>query len=195
MSGDTTMVEPPAAVVARDPHWAATMARLRARKLPERTASFTDDPGLKRAVTEAALRLADARARAFSEAETQEVPQAQREEWIQAHPDVLAADVGLGAANKEFDDGTVRLRFRALPRPAWEGLLRAYPPSEEQADAGHEYDVDRFPAALISASSVDGMSEDEAQDLLDTWAEPDARALFTAAMLVNQTSRADLGKG
>jgi hypothetical protein len=39
------------------------------------------------------------------------------------------------------------------------------------------------------------MSEPEAQELLDSWSDADAKALFTAALLVNQTMRADLGKG
>ena len=49
------MIEPPAAAVARDPHWAAKMQRLRARRLPERSVSFLDDQAGKRDVADAAL--------------------------------------------------------------------------------------------------------------------------------------------
>ncbi|MCX5233908.1 hypothetical protein OG824_01480 [Streptomyces prunicolor] len=191
----TTFVEPPADAVARDPHWAAKMARLRARRLPERAVSFLDDQDLKQRVTDAALDMAKARTSAVGRASDMEVPADERESWALAQPDVLAAQAALDAARLALAAGTLKLTFRALPRPAWEQLLREHAPTEEQADLGHEYNVETFPAALVSASSVDGMSEAEAQELLDSWSDADAKALFTAALLVNQTMRADLGKG
>lgn len=191
----TTFVEPPADAVARDPHWAAKMARLRARRLPERAVSFLDDQDLKQHVTDAALDMAKARTSAVGRASEMEVPADQRESWALAQPEVLAAQAVLDEARRALAAGTLALTFRALPRPAWEQLLREHAPTEEQADLGHEYNVETFPAALVSASSVDGMSEAEAQELLDNWSDADAKALFTAALLVNQTMRADLGKG
>jgi hypothetical protein len=191
----TTFVEPPADAVARDPHWAAKMARLRARRLPERAVSFLDDQDLKQRVTDVALDMAKARTSAVGRASDMEVPADERESWALAQPDVLAAQAALDAARLALAAGTLKLTFRALPRPAWEQLLREHAPTEEQADLGHEYNVETFPAALVSASSVDGMSEAEAQELLDSWSDADAKALFTAALLVNQTMRADLGKG
>jgi hypothetical protein len=191
----TTSVEPPADAVARDPHWAAKMARLRARRLPERAVSFLDDQDLKQQVTDAALDMAKARTSAVDRASEMEVPADERESWALAQPEVLAAQAALDEARRALAAGTLKLTFRALPRPAWEQLLREHTPTEEQADLGHEYNVETFPAALVSASSVDGMSEAEAQELLDSWSDADAKALFTAALLVNQTMRADLGKG
>jgi len=191
----TTSVEPPADAVARDPHWAAKMARLRARRLPERAVSFLDDQDLKQRVTDAALDMAKARTSAVGRASELEVPADEREKWALAQPEVLAAQAALDEARRALAAGTLTLTFRALPRPAWEQLLREHAPTEEQADLGHEYNVETFPAALVSASSVDGMSEAEAQELLDNWSDADAKALFTAALLVNQTMRADLGKG
>jgi hypothetical protein len=191
----TTFTEPPADAVARDPHWAAKMARLRARRLPERAVSFLDDQNLKQRVTDAALDMAKARTSAVGRASEMEVPADERETWVLAQPDVLAAQAALDEARRAQAAGTLTLTFRALPRPAWEQLLREHAPTEEQADLGHEYNVETFPAALISASSVDGMSDAEAQELLDGWSDADAKALFTAALLVNQTMRADLGKG
>ncbi|MGR3872709.1 hypothetical protein ACUXZZ_29640 [Streptomyces graminifolii] len=191
----TTFVEPPADAVARDPHWAAKMARLRARRLPERAISFLDDQDLKQRVTDAALDMAKARTSAVGRASEMEVPADAREKWALAQPEVLAAQAALDDARRALAAGTLALTFRALPRPAWEQLLREHTPTEEQADLGHEYNVETFPAALVSASSVDGMSEAEAQELLDSWSDADAKALFTAALLVNQTMRADLGKG
>ncbi|MDX2824199.1 hypothetical protein PV416_24645 [Streptomyces ipomoeae] len=191
----TPFLEPPAEAVARDPHWAAKMARLRARRLPERTVTFLDDQELKQRVTDAALDLAKARANALGRAAESDVPVDQRETWADARSDVLAAQSALDEARRSLAAGTLTLTFRALPRPAWEQLLREHAPTEEQADLGHEYNVETFPAALIASSSVDGMSEAEAQELLDSWSDADAKALFTAALLVNQTMRADLGKG
>ncbi|MFJ4910653.1 hypothetical protein ACIQCR_34810 [Streptomyces sp. NPDC093249] len=187
--------EPPALAVARDAHWAAKMERLRRRKLPERTVRFVDDPQVKRSVADAALQLAKARADAERAAEESGVAGGRREEWIEGQPDVLAADALLAQANAALEEETITVTFRALPCPAWETLLQDHPPTEEGADKGHEYNVDTFPAALVSASSTDGMTVEEAQELLDAWGDADAKSLFTAALLVNQTQRADLGKG
>ncbi|MEU4095499.1 hypothetical protein [Streptomyces sp. NPDC026673] len=200
----STTIEPPAAAVAKDAHWAAKMARLRARKLPERTMSICDDHVAKAAVTDAALSLAKARAAALAECVEQGIREDQREAWVASNPQVVAADAALTAAQGTLAEVTLTLTFRALPRPAWEQLLREHAPSEAQADKGMEYNVDTFPAALISAchverdadgAEVDGMSEADAHELLDTWPDAEAKALFTAALVINQTIRADLGKG
>ncbi|MET7524713.1 hypothetical protein [Streptomyces sp900116325] len=202
MSTNTT--EPPAAAVAKDAHWSAKMARLRARKLPERTLSICDDQDTKTAVTDAALNLAKARAGALAECTEQGIREEQHDAWVASNPQVLAADAGLTRAQDALADATMALTFRAVPRPVWEQLLRDHAPTEAQADQGMEYNVDTFPAALISAchverdaggTEVEGMSAAEAQELLDTWADAEAKALFTAALVINQTLRADLGKG
>ncbi|MFH9246697.1 hypothetical protein ACH4LK_14855 [Streptomyces lydicus] len=199
-----TTIEPPAAAVARDAHWSAKMARLKARKLPERSLRLCDDDEAKKNATDAALELAKARTAARAESIEQGIAEADREEWTVARPDVVAAQLRLDAAERTLEDATVVLTFRALPRPAWEQLLRDHPPTEAQADQGMEYNVETYPAALIAAchierdqsgAEVPGMSEQEAQELLDAWPDSEAKALFTSALLVNQTLRADLGKG
>lgn len=199
-----TTVEPPAAAVARDAHWAAKMARLRARKLPERTIAICDDQDAKTAVTDAAVALAKARAAAMAECVEQGIREDQRDAWVASNPQVLAADTALSAAQDALSAVTLTLTFRALPRPVWEQLLADHAPTEVQADKGMEYNVDTFPAAVISACHVErdasgaeaeGMSAADAQELLDTWADAEAKLLFTAALAVNQTMRADLGKG
>jgi hypothetical protein len=187
--------EPPTDAVAKDAHWAAKMARLRNRKLAQRTLSLCDDEQAKRALADAALALAKARAAAVAESIAEGIAEARREEWVTAHPATVAAASALANAEAALNAATDTLTFRALPRPAWEQLLTEHAPTEAQADAGQEYNVETFPAALISASSVDGMSEQDAQDLLDAWSDSDAKALFTAPLLVNQTMRVDLGKG
>jgi hypothetical protein len=199
-----TTVVPPAVAVAKDAHWAAKMARLRARKLPERTLSICDDEDAKTAVTDAAMALAKARAAAIAECAEQGIREDQRDAWVASNPQVLAADAALNQAQEALGAATLTLTFRALPRPVWEQLLREHAPSEAQADQGMEYNVETFPAAVIFACHVErdavgeemeGMSVADAQELLDTWADAEAKALFTAALLVNQTLRADLGKG
>ncbi|MFI1436517.1 hypothetical protein [Streptomyces lydicus] len=200
----TVITEPPAAAVARDAHWSAKMARLKARKLPERSLRLCDDDEAKKNATDAALELAKARTTARAESVEQGIAEADREEWMLARPDVVAAQLRLDAAERVLEDATVVLTFRALPRPAWEQLLRDHPPTEAQADQGMEYNVETYPAALIAAchierdqsgAEVPGMNEQEAQELLDAWPDSEAKALFTSALLVNQTLRADLGKG
>ncbi|MFJ6781221.1 hypothetical protein [Streptomyces yangpuensis] len=195
---------PPPSAVARDPHWAAKMQRLRNRRLAERTLSICDDPALKAAVTEAALGLARARTEAQAASIEQGIAESSRASWVAERPEVLAAEGALADAQQELDRATERLTFRALPRPAWEQLLREHPPTEAQADAGMEYNVETFPASLIAAchierdeagAEVPSMTEADAQDLLDAWGDSDAKALFTTALVVNQTIRADLGKG
>ncbi|GAA3304803.1 hypothetical protein ACF09H_08845 [Streptomyces sp. NPDC014983] len=200
----TAISEPPAAAVARDAHWSAKMARLKARKLPERSLRLCDDDEAKKNATDAALELAKARTVARGQSIEQGVSEADREEWTVSQPEVVAAQLRLDAAEQVLEDATVVLTFRALPRPAWEQLLRDHPPTEAQADQGMEYNVETYPAALIAACHIErdesggevpGMSEQEAQELLDAWPDSEAKALFTCALLVNQTLRADLGKG
>ncbi|WP_274558044.1 hypothetical protein [Streptomyces spiramyceticus] len=163
-----------------------------------------DDLALKAAVTEAALGLARSRTEAQSVSIDQAVPEDQREDWVQGRPAVLAAAGALDDAQRALAEATLTLTFRALPRPVWEQLLKDHPPTEAQADSGMEYNVETFPAALIAACHIEcdeagtevaGMTESDAQELLDVWPDSEAKALFTAALLVNQTMRADLGKG
>jgi hypothetical protein len=199
----TATAQPPAGAVAKDAHWSAKMARLRARKLAERTVSICDDTDAKTAVTEAAVALAKARAAALAECTEQGIREEQRDAFVASNPQVVAADAGLTRAQEALAEVTEILTFRALPRPVWEQLLRDHAPSEAQADQGMEYNVDTFPAALIAAChverdaggvEVEGMSEADAQELLDTWADAEAKALFTTALVINQTLRADVGK-
>ncbi|MEU6054235.1 hypothetical protein ABZ829_27915 [Streptomyces xanthochromogenes] len=180
---NTTPVEPPAAAVAADAHWAAKMKRLRDRTLAETVFTICDDRDIaeRRATAQYDLD------RARDEAKAQP-----------GDPDVAArleaAASELEQAQAAYDQVAIPLRFRALPRLALEALYKAHKPSEEEATEGAEWGAG-FPAALVSAASVDGMSETDAQDLLDTWSLAEANALFHAAHGVQQTTRADLGKG
>ncbi|MFI1563855.1 hypothetical protein ACH4ZX_12480 [Streptomyces sp. NPDC020490] len=166
--------------------WEEKMERLRRRSLPERVLQICDDAALRAAYDEAS-RAAD-RARILAESDP--------DNGVLAERASAAADRCETAAGA-LREASVFLTFRALPRPVLEELLNAHPPTDEQAADGAAFNPDTFPAALIAASSTDGMSEAEARELLDTWSAPDANALWEAAWEVQQesrTTRADLGK-
>ncbi|MGD3109497.1 hypothetical protein [Streptomyces sp. YGL11-2] len=185
---------PPAKAVGRDAHWSKKMARLRARQLPEHTLVICDDQEAKARVDAAALelsrwRMVDAEAGRESSEETRRTEQ-----------ELQSAQAGFKAA-------AVELTFRALPRPILDGLIKRFPPSEAQAEDGDAWDPERFPAALIEAAhverddrgnAVEGMSEEDAQELLDSWPVAESNALFAAAWQAQQivrTSTVELGKG
>lgn len=180
----TTTVAPPPDAVALDAHWAAKMARLRARQLPETVLRVCDDEKVKKA-WKAATDRADL-ARRAAEDNPKDRP---------ARLEHAAADKALAAAQAAYDEASIMLRFRALPRPALEALFKAHPATEEQQEDGSDWNPDTFPAALIAAASVDGMTPEEARELLDTWSQAEANALFWAAMGAQQEQRTDLGKG
>lgn len=167
--------------------WEQKMERLRRRSLPERVLQICDDPARRTEYEEA--RRAAQRARVLAESDTDNGVFAKRAAEAAARYEVAA---------EALREASVHLTFRALPRPVLEELVHAHPPTDAQAADGAAFNPDTFPAALIAASSVDGMSEAEARELLDTWSAPDANALWETAWEVQQearSDRADLGKG
>lgn len=189
-----TAPAPPAKAVARDAHWAAKLARLRARQMPEYTLVICDDQDAKQHLDEtlrdlARCRMADAEnGREYSDA-------------------TAKAEAEVETAQEMFDCVAVELTFRALPRPILDGLIKRFPPTEAQAEDGDAWNPETFPAALIAAAHierddeynvVEGMSEEDAQDLLDSWPVAESNALFAAAWQAQQivrTSTVELGKG
>ncbi|MER8003022.1 hypothetical protein [Streptomyces sp. NPDC095613] len=180
----TTAPAPPAAAVAQDAHWAAKMQRLRARTLAETVFTVCDDANVKQRYDRAtrAKDTAEAVLDATTPGDTEARKEAEaaREEWE--------------AAKAAYDAVAIPIRLRALPRTAMEALYAAHKPTEEEQEEGRDWSVS-FHAALISAASVDGMTVEEAQELLHTWSLAEANALFNAALAVQQITRADLGKG
>ncbi|MER7047953.1 hypothetical protein [Streptomyces jumonjinensis] len=164
--------------------WAAKMERLRRRVRPRKQLRICDDDTLRTAVT-AAEKSAE-RARFLAEA----APDDQR-----AARHAAKEEAALQEARDELDAASDFLTFLALPRPTLEDLLGDHPPTAKQAEDGSVFNPDTFPAALIAASSLDGMSEEEAAELLTSWSAPDANALWEAAWQVQQETRIDLGKG
>lgn len=178
-----TAPEPPAAALSTDAHWAAKMQRLRARQLAQETFWVCDD----QQVRERHLRAQ----RAFDMAQA----------YAKNNPSDTDGATELARATTERDEAkaayeqvAIPLAFRALPREALEALYKQHKPSEAEAEDGAQW-ASTFPAALIAAASVDGMTEQEAQELLDTWSLAEANAMFNAAHGVQNTTRADLGKG
>ncbi|MFI1735214.1 hypothetical protein ACH40E_39550 [Streptomyces acidicola] len=176
-----------AAAKSQETAWAKKMERLRRRSLPERVLQICDDAAL-RAEYDESKRAAD-RARVLAESDAGNGVFAER---------ATEAARRYAASAAALREASVYLTFRALPRPVLEELLHAHPPTDEQAADGAAFNPDTFPAALISASCTDCMSEAEARELLDAWSAPDANALWEAAWEVQQEARADradLGKG
>jgi hypothetical protein len=180
---NATAPEPPAAAVAADAHWAAKMDRLRSRALAETVFVICDDQDIRvrHQRAQRALELA--------------------QDYAKTHPDDTEATTDLNAAQAAYDDAksaydqaAITLRFRALPRTVLEGLYKQHQASEAESDEGKQW-AETFPAALIAAASVDGMSETDARELLTSWSLAEADAMFNAAYSVQHTSRTDLGKG
>jgi hypothetical protein len=178
-----TTPAPPAAAVAADAHWAAKMERLRKRNLAETTFVICDDQEVRDRHTRA-LRAFD-RAQDYAKANADDTEAAQ---------ELAAATAERDAAQAAYDQASIAIRFRALPRPAYEALFKAHPASEAETEEGDQWGAG-YPAALIAASCVDGMSEDDARELLASWSLAEANALFNAAYGVQHTTRTDLGKG
>lgn len=184
---------PPANAVARDAHWARKLARLRARQLPEHTLQICDDLAAKKRLEQAKLDVARCR---MADAEAERVTSAETER----------AEHELVVAREAFDEVSLTLTFKALPRPVLDGLIKRFPPTEAQAEDGDAWNPETFPAALIAAAhierdgsgeAVEGMTEGDAQDLLDSWPVAESNALFAAAWQAQQivrTSTVELGK-
>ncbi|WP_405803413.1 hypothetical protein [Streptomyces sp. NBC_01187] len=163
--------------------WAAKMDRLRQRARPQNRLRICDDDQLRQQA-EAAEQAAH-RARLLSEAAPDDEAVAQR---------AADAEVAAQAAGATLDDASDFLTFRSLARPVLEELIAQHPPTEAQEAEGAIFNPDTFPAALVAAASFDGMSEQEAAELLSTWSAPDANMLWEAAWQVQQESRVELGK-
>lgn len=175
---------PPADAVALDAHWAAKMERLRNRTLAEAPLRVCDDITVRDAHRAAQARAARMRALADSQPGDAD---------LQSH--AAQAQVDAEQAERAYEEASEVLMMRALPRPVYEALVEAHPPTPDQAEKGNDWNADTFCAALIAASYVGPMTDQDAQELLDTWGIADANELFLSAFNVQSISRTDLGKG
>ncbi|WP_228994301.1 hypothetical protein [Streptomyces sp. DH8] len=180
----TTAPTPPAAAVAADAHWSATRERLMARARPVLKLTICDDDEAKQAVANA--RYVEQQAKIEADRDPKDAA-AQA-----AHRNAVAA---LEEAQAALDAVSIPLRFQALERKTYKALLAEHRPTEEQADDGYEFNIDTLGPVLIAASSLDGITEEDAQTYLDTWAPSEAQALLNTAFGVQREERMDLGKG
>jgi len=178
----TTLPQPPADAVAKDAHWATTLERLRNRQRPTATLTICDDRDAKTAL--ATAQYEQRNAKRLAEDDTS--PDAKKT--------LRAADAAVTKAQAAVDATSIVLTFRALERTALDALKKAHPPTEEQAEEGYEFNADTLGPVLVAASNLDGMTEDQAREFLDTWSDAEAGALFSTAWNVQLESRLDLGK-
>lgn len=184
MSRPAQAKRPSTSATSAEGAWSAKMERLRRRARPQNRLRICDDAELRQRYEEAEQ--AARRARFVAEANPGD-EHAERQAALAA----VARDQALTA----LDAASEFLTFRALPRPVLEELISEHPPTERQAEEGAIFNADTFPAALVAAASVDGMSREEAEELLNGWSAPDANALWDAAWQIQQESRVELGKG
>jgi ABC-type Zn uptake system ZnuABC Zn-binding protein ZnuA len=108
----------------------------------------------------------------------------------------------LKAAQDALEAATIRITFESVGRKRYEDLIAAHPATEaqnkeSQKEAGQDapYNVDTFPAALISASAISPtMTLDQAQELWDDWNSGELTEIFFSALEVNTARRTGLGK-
>lgn len=168
----------------RDRHSASVRARLSKLQRPTAMMTICTDPEVKQALRQAEFGVRSAKA-AVDENDN-----------LVNRTNLAAAEEKLAAAQAAFDKVAIVLRFEALERPALVQLKKDHPPTEEEAEEGYLFNIDTFTPALIAAASLDGITEDEAREYLDTWSEAEAISLWNTAYGVQgDASRLDVGKG
>jgi hypothetical protein len=169
---------------------AAVLARLRAKNpvRAEYRVHLSDEP--IRALRDARVEL-DRAENILAGAANDAVLDYAREQVAQAREHVEKA-------RAEAEADSVLMVFHGISREAFNALVDAHPPSEEDAKKGRDYDPATFPPALIAATCVDpGFdSPDEVLEVIGDWNMTERESLFTTAMSTCVLSRtADLGKG
>lgn len=173
-----TKADPPAAAVAADPHWNETLERLRKRQRPVVHLRICDDQDAKAALLEALRNKARTEAREGATGEELK----------------KAADT-VSTAQAKVNEATITLAFQSLDRRTFKALLAEHRPTEDQANDGYDYNPDTLGPILIAASSMDGITEEDAQFFLDDWAQSEAEGLLNTVFNVQHAERMELGKG
>lgn len=180
----TTAPTPPPAAVAQDPHWTATRDRLNRRSRPILTLTICDDYPAQQALAEA--RSTEQRLALAAEHTPDDTS---------IRKDLAEAKKRTARAQKILDEASIRLRFQALDRKTYRELRSEHRPTEEQADDGFDFNLDTLAPVIIAASSLDGITEEDAARYLDEWSQAEADALINTAFGVQREERMDLGKG
>ncbi|MER6249383.1 hypothetical protein [Streptomyces griseorubiginosus] len=181
---NNTAPEPPAAAVAADAHWAATREKLRNRSRPVAPLTICDDLEAKKALENARFLVRSVSAQLESDPDSTDLSK-----------ELAAANKTLDAAQEAFDAVAIRLQFQALRRPDFEDMKRRHPPTEEQAEDNYVVNLDTIAPELIAASSLNGITEEDAKYYLEEWGEGEAASLFNTAWNVQSSTRMDMGKG
>ena len=101
------------------------------------------------------------------------------------NPQAPGIEKQLETLQEEALEYTAEFVFQDIGRKRFEDLIKAYPPSEEEKEAGNQWDPEAFAPALVAATAFQPeMTIEEASDLLNEWGHGEAEALFTAALLV-----------
>lgn len=164
---------PPADVVARDPHWADKMARLRNRKPTQRSITVPLDPEALHALEDAKAALV----RAYQDAGDDEPSETVLE------PLRTAVDV----AQALVDETTERLTFRRLPDDVYERLIAEHQPGDDDKAKGFTYNRLTFPPALMAACSIDGMPVEDATELLTAMSNGEAEFVLGLLVALNRS--------
>lgn len=112
--------------------------------------------------------------------------------------DEKANPKAVAAAKKKVDASTKEILLVAMGSKAYDALLLAHTPTDKQvADAEAQggqaagYNIDTFPAALVSATAVEPkMTEAEVSGLFEDWTSGEVAKTWVAALGVN--SRGDM---
>ena len=108
-----------------------------------------------------------------------------------------AARARVEEAKAALDEVTVVMTFRSVGRKAYDDLVMAHPPTDEQKEMDYSYNPETFTPAIIAASCVEpDLTLEEATAIFDEWNGSEISQLFLTALEVNTARRtADLGKG
>jgi hypothetical protein len=168
---------PPAAAVAQDAHWAAKMEQIRSRQPIERSLRFPLDDQVVADLQ--AAEMEHLSAVAARDHESTPDTEAAVEKALRIRDERQAA----------LDESSVVVTFRALPRPEYEALQAAHPPTEEQRKNDDEVNIATLAPALVAACSTDDMTEKDATELLAVLNSGEATQVWETVQLVNRMSK------
>jgi len=88
-------------------------------------------------------------------------------------------------------DTVVEFKFGSIGRAAFEKLMRAHKPDQEDKKEGSVFNTKTFPPILVAATSIEPeINEEQAKQMFNSpeWNQGELLKLFTAAMLANSES-------
>jgi hypothetical protein len=188
--------------------WAEKLERL-AKRPPAEGSVTIPDPDAMLVIAQKRLDLQTARRTARHEAPTGSLSLEESEAFIRDHPAVQAAHGELDEAVEAARDAEITFTFRALPPHVYDGLAMLHPPTDEQVEADMTWNPDTYVPALVSACSVQPLSEDQFRALTTPRPDPDrpgeeiapplnqgdVAAMVQMCRDLNEQPRMMLGKG